>query len=130
MPRIRIRPSKKAEAAVMTASEVVPVPPGTPAKQKVEMVPAPPEVAKETGKSAEVVVTAEKPGEVNFVDKLKGYYHTVITVTGAILLLLNQVTPITDALGGEVQKWISAAIIFVTALLNFLKSNEQWINKP
>jgi len=97
---------------------------GTPAAEPVKQQV---EVAQPSG---DVTVVNTKPGEVGFVDKLKAYYHTIITVIGALLLLINEFTPLTDSLGSDVQKYINIAVVFLTALLNFLKSNEVWVNKP
>lgn len=126
-------PYRTSESApAIPAAEPAPTvepPAAGPVKQKIEIVPVDPVTAEKTGVAAEAVVVKEKPGEVNIFDKAKGYYHTVVTVVGAILLLLNQLTPVAELVGGDVQKWISGIIIFITALLNFLKSNEQWVNK-
>lgn len=101
----------------------------TPVKQKIEIQQVGPITAETTGVAAKAVVVDEKPGEVNFFDKLKGYYHTMITVIGAILVLLNEVTPITDSLPQSWQHTITLIIVGTTALLNALKSNEQWVQK-
>ena len=106
------------------------VPPGEPAKQRVEVVPLGPISAQDAGMPVKAVVVKEKPGTVNWFDKAKGYYHTLITVVGTILVFLNEVTPLTDSLGGTTQRWVSVVILASTALLNLLKSNEQWVNKP
>ena len=106
------------------------VPPGVPAKQKVEVVPVGPIRAEITGVPVKAVVVEEKPGQVNFWDKTKAYYHTVITVLGGILVFLNEVTPLTDALGGDVQRYVTLAIIGLTAVMNAVTSNEKWVNKP
>lgn len=117
-------PSKdKPQTAVLADQYTGAVDPGNtaggPVKERVE-------VQQVTG---DVVVIDAKPGEVKWTDKVKAYWHTVITVIGALLVLLNQVTPITEQFGGNVQKIATTVIIFLTALLNFLKSNEVWVNK-
>jgi hypothetical protein len=71
---------------------------------------------------------ARKAGSVTFFDKVKGYYHTLITVVGSILALLNQFTPLTNFLPDNVRGAITAAILFLTAVSNFLVSNQQWVN--
>ena len=73
-------------------------------------------------------VVKSKPGQVNWKDKAKAYWHTIITVIGAILVLLNQITPITSQFGGNVQMVTNTVIVFLTAFVNFLKSNEIWVN--
>lgn len=105
---------------VMTAEQYSGTPPSEPEKAKIEVAPV----------TGDVKVLDVKPGEVGFLDKLKAYYHTVITVLGGIVVFVNEVTPLTDALGPDVQRWVSVVVIFLTALLNMLKSNEVWINKP
>lgn len=110
-------PYRSAEPA--DTQEHVHVPAEVPMKAKVEVKP-------DTG---EVVIDKVKPGSVTAVDKLKGYYHTLILVTGALLVLINETTPLTSGLGETAQSWISGVIVFLTALVNFLKSNETWVNK-
>ena len=39
-----------------------------------------------------VQVVDERTGAVTFLDKLKGYYKALITVVGAVLLALNELT--------------------------------------
>lgn len=75
-----------------------------------------------------VKVVDQEAGAVGFLDKAKGYYHTIITVIGAVLVLLNEVTPVTNFLPPTQRGWISVGIVFLTALANFLKSNEQWVD--
>ena len=72
-----------------------------------------------------------KAGPVTFTDKIKAYYHTLITVIGAILVLLNQVASAVHWIpnyGTQAAGYVSAAIFFLTAVANALKSNEQWVN--
>jgi hypothetical protein len=78
--------------------------------------------------AAPVKVVEQAAGPVNVLDKLKGYYHTIITVIGAVLVLVNEVTPVTDFLGGNSRHWVSVAVVFLTAVVNFLKSNEHWVD--
>lgn len=71
-----------------------------------------------------------KAGPVTLFDKVKAYYHTVITVLAAILVLLNEVAPAAHWIPGygeQTAGWVSAAIVFVAAAVNFLKSNEHWV---
>lgn len=79
--------------------------------------------------SGAAAVIDSKPGPVTVVDKAKGYYHTIIIVVTAILGLLTEVGPIGDALGDPVKTWVAGAIVFIGAVLTFLKSNEVWINR-
>ena len=71
---------------------------------------------------------SDASGAGDWKDKAKAYWHTVITVIGAILVLLNQITPITSQFGGNVQMVTNTVIVFLTALVNFLKSNEIWVD--
>lgn len=69
-----------------------------------------------------------KEGQVTWVDKLKGYYHSLITLVGAILVFLNQITPMAGFLPVEYRHWVDLAIIIATFVANVLKSNEYWVN--
>jgi hypothetical protein len=75
-----------------------------------------------------VKVVDERPGAVTFLDKLKGYYKALITVVGAALLGLNELTPVTDFLPATSQHWLSVALSVLTAILTFLKANEHWVD--
>jgi hypothetical protein len=79
--------------------------------------------------NAELVVTEAKPGTVSFGDKVKKYYKGLIALVGALLVLVNQVTPLTNFLGEDTQNLVSVVIVFLTAVATFLKSNEQWVDK-
>ena len=119
---IRRKPQhEKVEETAVTAEQYSgPVQSGEPEKQRVEVA-AP---------SGDVEVLDVKAGSVTFFDKLKSYYHTLITVLAAILVLLNELTPITDSFGPDVKHYVSVVVVFLGALLNMLKSNEVWVNKP
>lgn len=74
-----------------------------------------------------IVVKSILSGPVTFFDRVKAYYHTLITVVGGVLALLNQVSSAVGWIpdyGPKLAGYVSVGIIFVTALLNFLKSNE------
>jgi hypothetical protein len=75
-----------------------------------------------------VQVVDERPGAVTFLDKLKGYYKALITVVGAVLLALNELTPLTDFLPMTAQHWLSVAVAVGTAILTALKANEHWVD--
>ena len=105
------RPRKK--KAVVEGQEVV--------KHQIEVNPV---------GTASVVNSA--PGPVTFGDRVKAYYHTIFTFIAGILVLLNQVAPIVHWIPGygeQAAGYVSVAIVFVTALINFLKSNEVWVDK-
>ena len=85
------------------------------------------EIAKDTAAPAAI---DSKPGPVTAVDKVKGYYHTIIIVVTGLLAFLNQVGPLGELLPEEGMKnFVTGAILFVGALLTFLKSNEVWVNR-
>jgi len=76
------------------------------------------------------VVVAVKPGNVTITDKLKEYYHTIIIVVTGLLAFMNEVGPIGEALPeGPIRSWVTGGIVFLGALLTFLKSNEVWVNR-
>ena len=79
--------------------------------------------------SGDVTVVQTKPGAVGVGDKLKAYWHTIITVIGGVLVILNELTPVTNELGGDVQHIVTVVIILLTAVVNASKSNEVWVNK-
>jgi hypothetical protein len=74
---------------------------------------------------SKAVVTATGP--VGILDKLKGYYHTLIVGLGAILIVLNQLTPFLSFLPGTKAE-VTTVIAVLTAVVTFLKNNEHWIN--
>ncbi|QHB37454.1 membrane protein [Mycobacterium phage Leopard] len=114
----------------MSANPYRKLDPELPIKQRVEVVTAesPSGATPVDVPAAEVVVVDQKQGTVTFTDKMKAYYHTIITIIGAILVLLNEVTPITDGLPDSWQRGLSVVIVFLTGVANALKSNEKWIN--
>jgi hypothetical protein len=103
-----------------------------PTKQRLEVKPNdhqnPQTLAATTAAAAPVNVVAETTGVVTVLDKLKGYYKTLITVVGSILVILNEVTPLTDFLPASQRHYVTVGIVFLTALGNFLKSNEHWVD--
>lgn len=101
-----------------------------PAPSPVPAPPAPPPMkaqVRATQNGLEVVKMSS--GTVGFFDKVKGYYKGVIVVIGSILIILNQVTPIFDFLGGNSQHWFNVVVAAATTVLTILKSNEQWVDK-
>ena len=75
-----------------------------------------------------VQVVDERTGAVTFLDKLKGYYKALITVLGAVLLGLNELTPVFNFLPTTAHHWLSVALSVLTAILTFLKANEHWVD--
>ena len=75
-----------------------------------------------------VQVVDERTGAVTFLDKLKGYYKALVTVVGAVLVGLNELTPLTGFLPPTAQHWLSVAISVGTVILTALKANEHWVD--
>lgn len=73
-----------------------------------------------------VVKTVE--GSVTWRDKLKNYWKFAIAATGAILLVLNDLTPVFAVIPAS-QQTVSIVIAIATALLTWLKANDQWVNE-
>jgi hypothetical protein len=80
------------------------------------------------GAGTPVTVVAASTGAVTFLDKAKGYYKALITAVGAILVILNEVTPLTDFLPENQRHYVSVGVVAITTLANFLKSNEHWVD--
>lgn len=85
-------------------------------------------LAEATAPASPVVVVAESSGPVSFWDKAKNYYKTLISIVGLVLVVLNEITPMTSFLPENQRHWLSVAVVAVTALLTFLKSNETWFD--
>jgi hypothetical protein len=74
------------------------------------------------------VVLEQKPGPVTWLDKAKGYYKGLIATIGAVLVFLNELTPLTSFLPEDAQHWVSVGVAVLTALFTTLKSNEVWLD--
>jgi hypothetical protein len=72
-----------------------------------------------------VVKTVE--GSVTWRDKLKNYWKFAITSVGAILMALNELTPVFAMIPAS-QGTVTIAIAVLTAVLTLLKGNEQWVD--
>lgn len=82
---------------------------------------------------AEHVVAVRKvaAGPVSFMDKLKGYYHTIFTVLAALVVLLNELSSALGWIpdyGPKLAGYISVAVVLLTAVVNGMKSNESWVD--
>lgn len=99
-----------------------------PVKQRVEIVPPQPGYATR-GVDVSVKVVDQKNGTVGLFDQVKTYYHTLILAITAILAGVTQFSPILDWLPGDAKNTVTVAVVFLGGLLNFLKSNEQWVQK-
>jgi hypothetical protein len=73
-----------------------------------------------------VVKTAS--GSVTWLDRLQNYWKFAIAAGGAILVALNDLTPVFNFIPAS-QPTVSTVIAVVTAALTWLKANEQWINE-
>lgn len=72
-----------------------------------------------------ITVISEKPGQVTALDRMRAYYHTLISAVGTVLIVLNQALPVVP----DSWKSLTAAVIAtVTVVSTALKSNETWIN--
>src|SRR6201984_2099430 len=78
--------------------------------------------------TGETTVLKTLPGSVSFLDKLKGYYHTLITLVSALVSLLAVVGGATKFIPGPVAGYVVIASTFLATILNFLKSNEHWVD--
>lgn len=73
-------------------------------------------------------IVSSKPGDVGLADRLKSYYHTLIAVIGAVIVLLNTVTPVTAFLPSGARDAVTVVTGFAVALANLLKHNETWVD--
>jgi hypothetical protein len=73
-------------------------------------------------------VVKSVPGPVTFFDKVKKYYKFIIAAVGALLIVLNEATPMFNMLGGSGEKWFSAIVAVLTSVGVFLKANEHWVD--
>jgi len=75
-----------------------------------------------------VQVLESKDGPVTLLDKVKGYYHTLIVLVSFLLILLNQLLTMKDVVPPDLTKWIDLGILALTPVFTLLKSNEQWVD--
>jgi hypothetical protein len=73
-------------------------------------------------------VVKSVPGTVTTFDKIKKYYKFLVAAVGAILIVLNQATPVFHALGGSGDKWFTSVVAVVAAAAVLLKDNEHWVD--
>jgi predicted benzoate:H+ symporter BenE len=76
----------------------------------------------------QVQVLTTTTGLVGVLDTLKGYYKGAITAITALLVIVNELTPVLNFLPGQDKQYVTAAIAFVGAVLTFLKDNEHWVD--
>jgi hypothetical protein len=69
------------------------------------------------------------PGGVTVFDKLKKYYKGLIMTLGAVLIILNEATPLFDnVFHGTAGNIFTSIVAGATTLLAILKSNEHWVD--
>lgn len=79
-------------------------------------------------KAVKVRVTKQIDGPVTSVQKIQGYYKSLVAFVGALLVLLNQVTPVTSFLPAVAQHWFSVIVAGVTAVSILLIKNQNWVD--
>lgn len=94
------------------------------AKQRITLSP-PPQVPGLLGGSAPafIEVIAEKSGKVNWLDRAKKYYKSLIVVVGALVDIACEISGVFHDQG-----WMHAVVMGLTATLAFLKRNEKWVD--
>ena len=102
------------------------------AKYRIEAAPAP-TINTLTSTPADsaggvVNVVAEKNGSVNWLDRIKSYYHTLITLVGTAILVLNAATPAFDFIPID-KNYLTVVIATLTTVSVFLKKNETWVDE-
>lgn len=78
--------------------------------------------------TAPVAVVRTAPGPVTWLDRTKAYYKAVITIIGSLLVLINEATPLLNALPDNGKQYVTVGVVFMTSLSVFLKSNEHWVD--
>lgn len=78
-----------------------------------------------TGK---VTVVKAVPGTVSLLDKLKGYYHTLIAIVAAVVSILAIVGGYEKYIPASLAGYIVTAATLAGAVFTFLKSNEHWVD--
>lgn len=78
--------------------------------------------------AVKVKVTKRTDGPVTLLQKLQGYYKAGIAFVAAVLVILNEVTPITDFLPGTVKHYFDVIVAIVTAISTLLVKNQQWVD--
>lgn len=96
-------------------------------KQRVALIKTPPHVVGlYHNPSVEKRVVEVRPGEVNWVDKAKGYYKGLIALVGVLLIAFNQLS---GTLPDPIDRWVTVLIGIFTTLGVILRANEVWISE-
>lgn len=83
--------------------------------------------------AAGVRVVDEKPGQITWVDRAKGYLHTVFATVSAVAVLVIEVAPDLNALPGlppDVRHWVTVAVVIANAVATRKVSNQDWRAVP
>lgn len=75
-----------------------------------------------------VKVLTTASGTLTWLDKAKGYYKGLIALVGAVLVILNQLTPVFDFLPGQLKQYFTVAVSVLTAVSAFLVANQHWVD--
>jgi hypothetical protein len=59
-------------------------------------------------------------GPATLIDKFKAYYNSAIVLVGAVLAILNQVSPLGAFLPATARGWLTTAIAVLTVVSAFL----------
>ncbi len=95
-------------------------------KQRVALIKTPPHVVGlYHNSSVEKRVVEVRPGEVNWVDKAKGYYKGLIALVGVLLIAFTQLS---GTLPDPIDRWVTVLIGIFTTLGVILRANEVWVN--
>lgn len=105
---VRIEPVKKSNGEILTIANVA--------------------EATNHAKAVTVKVTKETDGPVTLIQKLQGYYKALIVLVGAILVIVNQATPIVNFLPANIQHYFNSIVVVLTAISVILVKNQTWIN--
>lgn len=68
-------------------------------------------------------------GAVTWLDKAKGYYKGIIAGLTAVLVVINEVTPVLNFIVPTQDKqYVTVAIAVIGGVLTFLKDNEHYVD--
>jgi uncharacterized membrane protein len=79
-------------------------------------------------KAVKVKVTKQTDGSVTWLQKLQGYYKGLVVSVAAVLVFLNEITPVASFLPSSVRHWFDVAVVVVGAASAFLVKNQQWVD--
>lgn len=87
-------------------------------------------IAKATApaKAVKVKVTKETAGDVTWIQKLQGYYKSLVALIAAVLVILNEATPLAGFLPAGAQHWFNVVVVALGAVSTLLVKNQNWVN--